>query len=139
MSFEVLREITEELPPGMKDQVLGYAGSVRNALPEIFLEAGIRFDTTIADQVILLAGIKKFYSICNSTFWTVDNSLAHLARDQIYSFRIGSQTYHRGSEFHVNVFELMAELEDLFRREHIDGYIAMSHYTDIVRALADER
>ena len=69
-SFRDLEEALGGLPWILREQVLGYARSIEAALPDIFLNAGRRFDQAIANHVVLLLGIRKLYGIVAGSYWT---------------------------------------------------------------------
>jgi hypothetical protein len=82
MSLALVHEFAQELPPRLRESVIGYARSVQDAIPDISRDAEIRQDQGLADQLVFLAGIKKLHAICSGTFWILDNSLRSLSEAQ---------------------------------------------------------
>jgi len=138
MSLEAVQGICENLTPAMSAQIVGYARSVEEVGPEIFRDAGIPYDRQVADTLVFIAGIRKFYAICSSVFWTVDNSLALLRQSGVQDVKIGSSDYSQNSELYLSLRSVNSELEEFLAGEGILDFMRMS-YADIVRTLANGR
>jgi len=52
MSIALVLEFAQELPPRLRESVIGYARSVEDALPDIFRDAELRPDQGLADQLV---------------------------------------------------------------------------------------
>jgi hypothetical protein len=139
MSIERIRDFAEELPVALREDVLGYARSVRDALPDIFREAHVPQDQRLGDELVFLAGIKKLYAICSGTFWILDTSLQSLEQTETYEVRLGSTTVSRGSPEWKRLHDLLSDLETVLVAQGLDKMVHMTSYADILRRLRDER
>jgi hypothetical protein len=113
VSLERVAAVVGQLPPKLREDVIGYARSVRSALPEIFREAGLAEDVRLGDELVFLAGIRKLHASCSAAFWVLDNSLASLREANVVNVRMGSRVYSRGSPEWRQLSELVTGLERL--------------------------
>jgi len=135
MSLRELQETARGLPPNLQEQVIGYARSVRDALPDIFREAGSPHDAKIADQVIFLAGVRKIHSLVASAYWTVDNSGKLLESMGEIIIRAGSLDLTRQGAFHSRLQSLIKQLENVLRENKIDQ-LPNINYAELIRLLS---
>jgi hypothetical protein len=139
MTMSALQGMVEGLPRSLSDQVLGYAESVERVLPEIFRDAGRHFNRNIADQTVFLAGVRKFYSVVASSYWTLDNSATLLKKLNAERIRIGRTDYSHGSAFHQNLSELLEAMEKVLREHGIFQYVNLSPTEMLQMLVTNER
>ena len=139
MSLEKVNALAQELPPRLREDVVGYARSVQGALPEIFRDAKLAQEPGLGDQLVLLAGIKKLYAICSGTFWILDNSLRSLSEAQTYEVRIGSMRISHGSKEWVQLRDLLRDLEVILAEQGLLEMMLLNSYSGILHRLRDER
>lgn len=136
MSLTLLSSTVSELPFALREQILGYAESVKHALPTIFADAGIaNIRQEVADHVIFLAGIKKLHSLVASNYWALDNSASLLQAADVKSIRIGSRDFSRGGELHTSLKSALQEVENILSRLEIMDLLDLS-YVELVQQLA---
>jgi len=135
MSLDAVKEFANELPYRFREDVIGYARSVKDVLPEIFHEARCPFNEMAANQLIFIAGVKKLYSICTSNFWIIENSLFMLERSEVHAVQIGSSTIHRESDDYLALAVLLRQLENLLSEHRILHLIHQRSYGDILKEL----
>lgn len=139
MSLELVQAFAQELPPRLREDVVGYARSVQGALPDIFRDAKLAQEQALADQLVFLAGIKKLYGICSGTFWILDNSLQSLDQAEAYEVRIGSMRISRGSKEWVQLRDLLNDLEVILAQQRLQEMMLLTSYSEILHRLRDER
>lgn len=144
VSLRDVEQFAQELPHVIADDVVLYARSVRDALPDIFREANVEPSERISDQVVFIAGVKRLEAICSSNLWTLDNALSNLAKAHSDSVgrievRIGSLSVSRNSEYYQNLATLNRGLQLLLQRLEISDLVAMNRYVDIVKELHGRR
>ena len=139
MSLELVNALAQELPPRLREDVVGYARSVQSALPDIFRDAKLAQEQGLADQLVFLAGIKKLYAICSGTFWILDNSLRSLNNAQEYEVRVGSTRISRGSKEWVQLRDLLRDLEMILVEQGLLEMMLLTSYSEILHRLRDER
>ena len=139
MSLELVFQFTERLPFKIREEVLGYARSVEDALDEIFRDAEIKSDRELGDQLVFLAGVKKLHAVCTCTFWILENSLTSLQQSGTYQVRIGSLKISRNSREYKQLADLLNDLELLLSRHGLTDFVRLRSYAEILQALRDER
>jgi hypothetical protein len=139
MSLKRVEEFTESLPYRLREEVLGYARSVQDALGDIFREARMRSDAELGNQLVFLAGIKKLHAICGGTFWILDNSLTSLAQVDTYEVRVGSLRISRGSKEYRQLRDLLNDIEVVLAQHEITELVQLRSYAEILRLLRNER
>jgi hypothetical protein len=139
MSLQLVQELAEQLPARLRDDVVGYARSVQSAVPDIFREANLAQDQSLADQLVFLAGIKKLYAICSGTFWILDSSLQSLQNAEAYEVKIGSMRISRGSREWRQLHDLLNDLDTILVEQRLDEMVDSTSYPEILRRLRDER
>src|SRR5262245_57588735 len=132
MSLELVTEFARELPPRLREDVIGYARSVQSALPEIFQDAGITESRELRDQLVFIAGVKKLHAICSSAFWILDNSLRSLERSRIQQVRLGGLFVARGSPEWIRLRDTVTAIEVVLREQRISSFVYTPSYTDIL-------
>lgn len=134
MSLERVAAFARELPPKLREDVIGYARSVQSALPEIFDEAGVAETDALRDQLVLLAGVKKLHAICSSTFWILDSSLMGLQQADVQQVRLGGLYLSRGSREWAQLRETVTAIESVLTDQ---GLLPLVYTTSYVQLLAD--
>jgi hypothetical protein len=133
----IVEQIARELPPRLRDDIVGYARSVETALPEIFRDAGVRRTESLAQQLVFIAGVKKIYSICSSNYWILESSL-HALRDHAESVRLGSTVVSRSSPYFLRLQELNSDLLEMLGEHHLSEFMEIGAYSEILRRIARE-
>jgi len=139
VSYKELEETVKGLPWALEEQVLGYARSVDDALPEIFREAGRAFDRALADQVVFLAGLRKLHSIVAGNYWTLDNSGKLLETLDVSKIRAGSLDLSRGGDLHVRLESLVKSLERALEKNDVRQYLGVDYRTLVGMLASNER
>lgn len=134
-----LKDSVENLPWALRDQIIGYAKSVDDALPEIFREAGHEFDRALGDQLVFLAGVKKLYSIVGSCYWALDNSGKLLESLDVSAIRAGGLDLTRGGYLHTRLHALITSLDIAFEQNNVRHYLNLDYKTLIQLLSNDER
>jgi hypothetical protein len=137
MSLELVYDFAQELPPRLREDVVGYARSVQSVLPDIFRDAEIAQDEALGNQLVFVAGIKKLYAICSSNFWILDNSLQSLRTADTFEVRMGSLRVSRGSREWIQLRELLGNLEALLSEQRIFDVVLLTSYPEILHRLRD--
>lgn len=135
MSLRAVQNFASHLPFSIEDQIVGYARSVQDALSEIFQNAQVPYNETIANQVVFIAGIKKLYAICNSNHRVIDDSLNILARQNTYSIRFGRSLISQNSNEFIQLENLLNELVNFLGNENILELVSNPFYSEIVITL----
>ncbi len=138
MSLALVDQIARELPPRLADDLIGYARSVSGALPEIFRDARVAQSDDLASQLVLIAAVKKLYSICSSNYWILDNSLHALQRDA-GEVRLGSTVVSRRSPYFLRLQKLQTDLLQILGDQGLFEFMEVSSYAEIARRLSRER
>lgn len=133
MSLQMVREMVAELPPALREQIIGYAESVDRALPDLFREAGRKLSPKLGNQIVFIAGVKKLHSLTSSAYWTLDTSGKLLHQLDITDIRIGSQDVSRGGEIHGRLESALAALTRAIGDEL--SPLLYSSWTEIIRTL----
>ena len=134
-SLDAVKEFAEELPYRFREDVISYARSVRDAVPDIFKEAQYPLNEDLAEQIIFIAGVKKLYSIFTAHFWTISNSLFMLERSEVHSVRIGSRLIYKSSDDYFALSELVRHLDHLLSEHRMLEFIHQQSYPEILKAL----
>jgi hypothetical protein len=137
MSIALIRDMTENLPPLLREQVLGYAESVRIAAPVIAKDQGIELTQAFEDHITFLAGVKKLFSIVSSSYWSLDNSATLLARSDTFAITIAGRSFSRGSELHQQLHALIMDLEDALKESNVLSLVQLN-FREIAEAVAHE-
>jgi hypothetical protein len=139
MSLKELQETIRGIPSTLETQVIGYAKSVNDVLPEIFEGAGRSFDSEIGDQLVFLAGIKKLHGIVASTYWTLDNSGRILEDLEVSTIRAGALDLSLGGKIHAQLKSLLDNLEKALEEAGIQQYLNSDYETLIGILSSNER
>jgi len=134
-----LQNTVEALPWSLRDQVIGYAKSVDDALPEIFRETGREFDRSLGDQLVFFAGVKKLYSIVGSCYWALDNSGKLLESLEVSTIRAGGLDLTRGGSLHTRLLALVTSLDIALEQNNVREYLNLDYKTLIEVLSNDER
>lgn len=136
--YRSVEKIVEELPPRMADDVSGYVRSVEAALPRILERAGIRPTSSLAEEIVFIAAVKKLFAIVSSTSSILDSSLRSLD-GQTAEVRIGSQVYSRASSEYLQLRELDRELRALLSTHHLMDLVELGDYSELALELSHGR
>ena len=139
MDIEALTRTVESLPSALKDQVLGYARSVGAAAPQIFQDAGVNISSKAAGRLVYLAGIRKLYSIIESSHWILDNAGAILERQNLYRIQVGGSDFSRNGEYHRELKTLKREFDRLLHEQGLGEYLEIRCDAELARAIVNER
>jgi hypothetical protein len=120
----------------LREQILGYAESVKQALPDIFREAGVKPIAALIDEMIFLAGIRKFHGLVASNYWALDNSASLLQASDVSRIRIGAQDLSRGGQVHTALKNALEALEAVLSRQGVKELVEL-RYVDLVQRLAE--
>lgn len=134
-----LQNTVEGLPWSLREQVIGYARSVDDALPAIFREAKRDFDSALGDQVVFFAGIKKLYSIVGSSYWALDNSGKLLETLDVSSISAGGLDLTRGGDLHHRLKALVHSLDKALEKNNVRQYLDLDYKTLIEVFSVNER
>jgi len=135
MSLKLLSSTIAELPFVLREQVLGYAESVRQALPDICREAGVKPSPELFEQITYIAGIRKFHGLVASNFWALDNSAALLLASDVSQIRMGAQDFSRGGNVHSILKNALEALEAALDRQGARALVEL-RYPELVQRLA---
>ena len=139
MSIQAIEKLVGGFPAALRDPVLGYALSVKGALPDIFREARIEPDPEIADQVVFIAGVRKLYAMVSSTFWTLNKALRQLNTRDVPAVRIGGRAYSLDSIEYRRIEALYDSLRTRLEEEEILRFMRTISYANLVQTLDNER
>lgn len=138
MSIERVEALLGESPSSLRDPVIGYAESVKAALPDIFRQAGLASDSLLENEVVFIAGIRKLYAMVSSTFWTLQKALTKLSEREVPNIRIGGHRYSFDSAEYRRLHALHDSLRAVLEQENLLRFMGRVNYADVVRALKDE-
>jgi len=138
MSVAALNPILDNLPFALKSQVSSYTESVRNSLPDIFHGAEIKYDWSIAEELLFVAGIRKLHSLISSSLWTLENSITLLSQNDISNIRVGGKEIGAKSEYQHNLRRLNTELEKTLGEYSLIGYLSGS-YSEVLKNISIAR
>lgn len=139
MGIVAVEEFANILPYSLKEQVLGYARSVRDAMKEIMQEAEVEYTDEIANKIIFIAGVRKLYSICNSSYWVLENTNSLLQESNVYNVRVGGTDMSKGSEFYKDIKILTSEIDKYLSDKGIKEEVISYSYPDLIRMYANGR
>ena len=137
MSIAILTSTLQGLPYGLREQILGYAESVRAAAPSIARDAGVQPSQRVFDELVFMAGVRKLHGLVASNYWALDNSTSLLAASEITSVRVGAQDFSRGGQLHMELKELLEALEKTLTKQQIKDYLNLSYEDLLVRLMQD--
>jgi len=137
MSINLLIDMTRELPPSLREQVLGYAESVRVAAPAIANDQGIELTKEFEDHITFFAGVRKLFSIVSSSYWSLDNSATLLAKSGTPAITIAGRSFSRGSELHQQLHALLNDIENALSEAQILSIVQLS-FSEMAEAVAHE-
>jgi hypothetical protein len=138
VSLRYVNKFAPELPYTLREQVLDYARSVDQASPDIFKDAEIALTEELRDQLVLVAGVRKLYAICSSSYWLLYNSATVLGNGDA-RIRVGGTTFSRGEGQFFNLSKLLYDLETVLGEQGLSREVIQQPYPEILRLLANER
>jgi hypothetical protein len=139
MSLRNVEEFTSSLPYSLREQILGYARSVQDAVPEILAEAQVAQSVDVAGQLVFMAGVRKFYSICEANFWILHNSTQILSQYDQNDVRVGRTDYSREGDLYHALSVALNELHSTLLEHGISETMLRRSYVDLASELASER
>jgi hypothetical protein len=137
MGIALLLEMMASLPGPLRDQVVGYADSVRLAAPSIARDCGIEHTKKFEDHIVFISGIRKLFSIVSSSYWSLDNSATLLSRSDISAITIAGRSFSRGSELHQELHSLLTDLEAALAESGVLSMIQLS-FSEMAEAVSNE-
>ena len=138
MSLRYVNSFASELPYSLREQVVDYARSVDQASSEIFKEAEMELTEELRDQLVLVAGVRKLYAICSTSYWLLYNSTTLLGNGDA-GIRVGGTTFSRDGGQFLKLSILLRELETVLHEQGLSRDLIQQPYTGILRFLAYER
>lgn len=138
MSLRYVNSFASELPYSLREQVVDYARSVDQASSEIFKEAEMELTEELRDQLVLVAGVRKLYAICSTSYWLLYNSTTLLGNGDA-GIRVGGTTFSRDGGQFLKLSILLRELETVLHGQGLSRDLIQQPYTGILRFLAHER
>ena len=129
----------DDLPYSLRERVMGYVNSVEIAIPEIFRDAEIQYNEDLAETLLFVASLRKFFSIVNSAYWTLENTGEILERQNTRNIRIGGSFYSRYSPYYEQLFNMHMDLEDLLKANGLYEMVYELRFVEILRQLSNER
>lgn len=138
MSLRYVNKFAPSLPYTLREQVLDYARSVDQASLNISKDAEIELTEELQDQLVLVAGVRKLYAICSSSYWLLYNSTRVLGNGNA-GIRVGNTTFSREGGQFLNLFNLLRDLETVLEEQGLNRDVIQQPYPDILRFLANER
>jgi hypothetical protein len=139
MSLRQLQELMAPLPYALREQVIGYARSVRDAAGEILRDADLEFDARIADRLAFVAGLRRLYSVCSSSYWILENSGFLLRAADTDAVRIGREDFSRGSALHRRLRSMLSDLDAVLGETDARQEVLEIPYIELARKYHDER
>jgi len=139
LDFDALTRTVECLPPALKDQVLGYARSIGATAPQIFRDAGVNISSMASGRLVFFAGIRKLYSIIESSHWILDNAGAILERQNLYRIQVGGSDFSRNGEYHRELKTLKRGFDRFLHEQGLEEYIEIRCDAELARAIVNER
>ncbi len=137
MSIGRLQRALGPLPYSLREQIVGYARSVDAAAPEIARGANVQLSTDVRDRFVFAAGLRKYYALCASSFWAIDNAAAILETLDVGSVRVGRTDYSRGADMHVGLRRALADFDSLINQYDL-LMITNGSLTDLMSRLASD-
>lgn len=138
MSVRRVQAIAERLPYSLREQVVGYARAVADAADGIAEDAGVPASADLRDQLAMIAGLRKIYSVCSASFWAVDGAGALLQAQDIRAVHVGSTDYSRGSPFHYSLRSLLADFDGFLAEHRLTELVHAGSYAEVAQRLVHE-
>lgn len=135
MSYARLVALLDGTPWAIRDQVLSYARTVRDALPAILSEAELPARDEFVESLVFVAGLRKLYGICSSSYWTLSNTTAFLSEVDAGSVEVGATDASRDSALFRNLRLLREDLERALIATDLQPEVLMMNYTSLARVL----
>ena len=92
----------------------------------------------LRDQLVLVAGVRKLYAICSTSYWLLYNSTTLLGNGDA-GIRVGGTTFSRDGGQFLKLSILLRELETVLHEQGLSRDLIQQPYTGILRFLAYER
>lgn len=138
MSIRRLSSILEPAPPQLREQIIGYARSVDAAAADIFEDADVPFDEELAEDLVLLAGLRRLWSIVDGQYWIVANSLHLLSDHNISEVGVGGSIYGYGTRSFQQIRDLRDQFQRLLRELNVLRLVEAGSPADLLVLLAEE-
>ncbi len=139
MSLQVLAELIHELPGTMREQIEGYANSIRDAGEEIFRNAGIAFDEQLLDEFILVVGIRRLWTLVDSPYWLLQHSINTARKQGANGFTVGGAVLESGSPEVNRITTLRQQFQDILITLQLSSYLDARSLRDVLKQLHEER
>jgi hypothetical protein len=93
-----LSQLIEALPYNLREQIDGYVASIEAVGVEIFQESKIRYSQEALDRLLFFAGLRRLWTLLDTQYWVMDNSLTLLKQHDVSAVSLGSTDYGRNSD-----------------------------------------
>ena len=138
MSMTVLVDIISELPLPMRDQIEGYANSIEEAGNDIFRQANIQFDKRLLDELVLILGIRRLWTLVDCQKRLLENSLTAVEREGGEGFTVGGGVLARHSQKTQMLVNLWWKLLEQVEKLGLIRYVTAGSVLDVLRLLSEE-
>lgn len=132
MSKYALYEVLGHLPYNLKNQIEGYVVSVEDLALDIFSHEGIDFSKSLLDNLLFLAGMWRLWTLVDTYYWIMDNSISLVRTTNVHSIRIGSSSYTYDSRDYRELHELRQKLLNLFAQEELSQLTEARTISDLL-------
>ena len=139
MSIAALQVAVAPLPYAFREQIIGYARAVDSAAPDIAREVSVELTDSVRRKFVFAAGVRRFYAICASSYWTVDNAGALLETMEVGRVRVGRTDYSRGSDMHAGLRRALGDFDRLVERHGLATATKKSLSELLIELANDER
>lgn len=137
MSLSLVSEITSELPWSMRSALEGYTAAVNDARFEIFADTKTQYTKELYDEFIFLVTVQRLWSLVESQYWILSNSLKLLRESGADAMQVGSTDFHTKSKFFKQLRSLRNELDLLLRREQLSMIVTTRNPAELLVTLRD--
>lgn len=138
MSLEALRAILTQLPRALSDEIDGYVNSVHQSVGEIFKEAETQADPIMVDTFLFCIGIKRLWTIVDSQYWVIDNSLTLLRNTGSTGFRVGSTSVQKSANEIQSLAQVRADLQGILTQIGLEDIVMATDLKTIVRMISQK-
>lgn len=138
MSKYALRELLELLPYNLREEIDGYAMSIYRAGEEIFREAGYQYDEQILDKLVFFAGLKRIWSMVDTQYWIMDNSIMLIQKQGVHNIRIGGPSYGFNLDTYAEIRSLREEFKYILLKLGLNEILEANDIHDILEIVRGE-
>src|SRR5215203_5993974 len=125
MSRAALAELLQHYPWAIREQILGYSDTIRDALPSILAKADIRATEDLIAQAELLAAVRKLWTMIDGQYSILRHSLSLMSGQDVSAVSFGSTYYSFSSQNYRQVESLRNELRELLIRLEIFDLVSL--------------